>query len=151
MNKDMLQPLNLPGYSFSVREQGQSKQIFDSIRKRFVALTPEEWVRQNFMRFMIDVHQYPAVLMAVERLVKVNELKQRADIVVYTREGKPWLIVECKAPSVKIDNDTFLQVARYNLTLQVPYFVLTNGIEHYCCHFSGQEFTFLDSLPAFNS
>lgn len=145
-----LELLNLPEFTFSVREQGQSKQIFDSVRKRFVALTPEEWVRQHFLRFMIEFRMYPPSLIAIERSVKVNNLSQRADIVVYNREGKPWLLIECKAPSVKISHDTFLQAARYNLTLQVPYLALTNGLEHYCLYFNGKEFEFLDNLPEFN-
>ena len=146
-----LQLLNLPEFAFSVREQGQSKHIFDSIRKRFVTLTPEEWVRQHFMRFMIEFRNYPASLMAIERSVKVNNLSQRADIVVYNKDGKPWLLVECKASTVKISHETFLQAARYNMTLKVPYFALTNGLEHYCLYFNGKEFEFLDNLPDFNT
>ena len=144
-----LELLNLPEFAFSVREQGQSKQIFDSVRKRFVSLTPEEWVRQHFLRFMIEHRKYPASLIAIEKLVKVNTLSQRTDIVVYNREGKPWMIVECKASSVKVSHETFLQAARYNLTLQVPYMALTNGLEHYCLFFNGKEFEFLDNLPDF--
>ncbi|CAN5477316.1 type I restriction enzyme HsdR N-terminal domain-containing protein [soil metagenome] len=146
---DQLVLLNLPEFAFQVREQGQSKQIFDSVRKRFVSLTPEEWVRQHFMRFMIDFKSYPASLMAVEKMVKVNNLSQRADIVVYSREGKPWMIVECKAPSVSLSQDTFLQAARYNMTLNVPFFVLTNGLEHFCLYFNGQQFEYFDDLPPF--
>jgi hypothetical protein len=146
-----LQLLNLPEFDFSIKNNGQSKQIFDLVRKRFVSLTPEEWVRQHFLRYMIDYKKYPASLLAVEKLVKVNQLSQRADIVAYTRDGKPWLIVECKAPAVAINQDTFLQAARYNQTLLVPYLALTNGMEHFCLNFNGIHFDFLNDLPDFDA
>ncbi|MBL7924762.1 MAG: type I restriction enzyme HsdR N-terminal domain-containing protein [Bacteroidia bacterium] len=149
MKDYLLQPLNFPDFSFRVRELGQSKQIYDSVRKRFVALTPEEWVRQNLLRYMSEVCRYPPALMAVEKLVKVNGLSQRADIVVYNRQGKPWLIAECKSTSVKLSQDTFLQAARYNFTLEVPFLVLTNGLEHYCLQRIRDNFEFLADLPEF--
>jgi hypothetical protein len=141
--------LNLPTFQFNVQTQGQSKQIFDFVRRRFVALTPEEWVRQHFVHFMIDYHSYPFSLFAIEKQVVVNGLKQRADVVVYNKEGKPWLIVECKAPSVKLDEDTLHQIVRYNLTLKVPYLVLTNGLEHFCLEYQNESFMLLPELPAF--
>ena len=147
---DQFIELNLPQADLRLKDEGQSKQIFDSVRKRFVALTPEEWVRQHFIHFMINEKKYPASLMGVEMLVRMNELSQRADIVVYQRDGKPWLIVECKAPQITINQDTFYQAARYNITLQVPYIVITNGIEHYCLHFNGKNFDYLEDLPAFD-
>lgn len=147
---DHLIELNLPQVNFRIREEGQSKQIFDSVRKRFVALTPEEWVRQHFIHFMINEKKYPASLMGVEMQVKVNELSQRADIVIFQRDGKPWLIVECKAPTINVDQDTFYQAARYNISLQVPFIVITNGIEHYCLQFDGKNFNYLDDLPPFD-
>lgn len=149
MKQEQLVTLNLPSFEFSIREQGQSTQIYDIVRKRYVALTPEEWVRQNFMRYMIEFLRYPASLLAVERMVKVNGLTQRADIVVYNREGKPWLIVECKSFTVTLSQDTFLQAARYNQDLRLPYFVLTNGLEHFCLFFNGKQFEFLAELPEF--
>ena len=149
MSNDQLILLNLPEFEFAIKTEGQSKQIFDPVRKRFVTLTPEEWVRQHFLRYMTDYRAYPASLLAVEKQVKVNNLNQRADIVVYNREGKPWIIVECKAPSVTINQDTFLQAARYNLSLNVPFFALTNGIEHFCLFFNGEAFEFLNDLPDF--
>ena len=142
--------LNLPQVDLRLKEDGQSKQIFDSVRKRFVNLTPEEWVRQHFIHFMISEKKYPASLMGVEMMVKVNELSQRADIVVYQRNGLPWLIVECKAPHITINQETFYQAARYNISLQVPFIVITNGIEHYCLHFNGKDFDYLEDLPAFD-
>lgn len=147
MDTFTLEPLNFPDFSFRVRATGQSKQIYDSIRKRFVALTPEEWVRQNLLRLMVDVFAYPASRIAVERKVLVNRITQRADVVVYNGAGKPAIIAECKASSVKISEDTFLQAARYNLQLNVPFFVLTNGLEHYCMRRNGNAFDFMDALP----
>ena len=147
MSNDQLILLNLPEFEFAIKTEGQSKQIFDPVRKRFVTLTPEEWVRQHFLRYMTDYRSYPASLLAVEKQVKVNNLNQRADIVAYNRNGKPWLLVECKAPSVSINHDTFLQAARYNLSLNVPFFALTNGLEHFCLFFNGEAFEFLDDLP----
>ncbi|MBK7965504.1 MAG: type I restriction enzyme HsdR N-terminal domain-containing protein [Bacteroidetes bacterium] len=149
MNEFTLEHLNFPDFSFRVREQGQSKQIFDSVRRRFVALTPEEWVRQNLIQFMVEVYQYPLSLMAVEKIVKVNGLSQRADVVVYDRLGSPWLIAECKAPSVSISQDTFLQAARYNFSLNVSFLLLTNGHEHFCLKRGINQFEFMESLPKF--
>lgn len=148
---EKLLTLNLPEFAFSIRETGQSKQIFDSVRRRYVRLTPEEWVRQHFINFLISSLKYPASLMAVEKLVRVNGMSQRADIVIYNREGKPWMIVECKAPGVKISKDTFYQAARYNLNLNVPFFTLTNGLDHYCLYFNGKELNFMKGLPDFQS
>jgi type I site-specific restriction endonuclease len=142
--------LNLPPGEFRYNVVGQSKQIFDCVRKRFVALTEEEWVRQNFMFFMIHSKKYPASLMGIEKMVKVNNLSQRADIVVYQRNGLPWMIVECKSVKVSLTENTFYQAARYSSTLKVPYFVITNGLNHYCLHFNGQELKALSDLPEFD-
>ena len=142
-------PLNFPEFSFRVRAEGQSKQIFDSVRKRFVALTPEEWVRQNLIRFLDQVMGYPLSLMAVEKKVEGLGKTQRADLVVYNRSGYPWMIAECKASHVEVGEDTLLQAARYNRFLEVPYFLLTNGLEHYCLQHTEQGLVFLEQLPGF--
>lgn len=147
MDELSLEPLNFPDFSFRVRASGQSKQIYDSVRKRFVALTPEEWVRQNLLCFMEQVFAYPVSRMAVEKRVEVNGLSQRADVVVYNSFGLPCLVAECKAASVKITEETFLQAARYNLGLNVPFYVLTNGLEHFCMKWVDNSFLFLDELP----
>lgn len=114
-----------------------------------MALTPEEWVRQNLLMFLTQDCAYPATLLAVEKQVKVGLLKQRADVVVYNRAGQPWLIAECKAPEVEIGQDTFLQAARYTSGIARMYYLLTNGMEHYCLYREGSRFEFLDQLPAF--
>jgi hypothetical protein len=144
-----LPPLNLPHASFRIRETAGSSQIFDPLRKRFVALTPEEWVRQNFLNFIVTEKKYPASLIGVEMLVRVNRMSQRADIVVYSRSGKPWLIIECKSPSVILNEDVFYQAARYNSVLKVPFIAVTNGLEHYCFFFNGESFDYLNDLPEF--
>lgn len=149
----LMQLLNLPKYPFRIKENGKSKLIFDFIRKKFVALTPEEWVRQNFIQFLVHSKKYPPALIAVEMLVVVNGLKQRSDIVIHDRSGAPIIIIECKAPKIKITQQVFNQAARYNLTLKVKYLVLTNGINHFCAqldYHSGQ-YTFLKMIPDFEN
>ncbi|MBL7929399.1 MAG: type I restriction enzyme HsdR N-terminal domain-containing protein, partial [Bacteroidia bacterium] len=141
--------LNLPSFEFRIREEGQRKQIFDSLRKRFVALTPEEWVRQHFIRFLTEAKRYPASLINVERGVKIISGTKRTDIVVHNRHGKPWMIVECKAPDMPVTEDALLQAARYNMALQATFLVLTNGMEHYCCTLQNKQIEFLDDLPEF--
>lgn len=129
-----METLNLPEFAFRYKEENGRKLIFDEARGKYVVLTPEEWVRQNFTRFMSRHLDYPASLTGVEKMLKINKLSQRCDIVLYNREGRAVLIVECKAPSVKITQAVLAQAARYNTNLKVPYLVLTNGLQHYCIH-----------------
>jgi len=141
--------LNLPEFPFKLRTVGQSKQIFDALRRKYVALTPEEWVRQHFISFLITDKKYPASYISVERGLKINTLQKRTDIVVHDRSGKPWMIVECKSPDVEISEETFYQAGRYNIGLQVSYLVLTNGLSHFCMRLRQQETVFEDDLPVF--
>ncbi|MCE2845594.1 MAG: type I restriction enzyme HsdR N-terminal domain-containing protein [Sphingobacteriales bacterium] len=147
LDKEGLEPLNFPDFGFRVRVKGQIREIFDVVRRKFVPLTPEEWVRQNLIRFMQEAYNYPISRMAVEKQVKVNGLSQRADVVVYDQEGRPWLIAECKSTAVALDEDVFLQAARYNMTLRVPFVVLTNGLEHVCMRLGKEGVEFMDALP----
>jgi hypothetical protein len=126
-------------------------QIFDENRKRFVALTPEEWVRQNFLRYLVTEKQYPRSLIAVESSLKLFKRKKRTDIVVYDNLAKPLLIVECKAPEVIINQNVFDQIVRYNMALQVNYLILTNGLKHYSCSidYSHKSYRFLKEIPAY--
>lgn len=144
--------LNLPQYNFRIRETAQKKEIFDRIRKKWVALTPEEWVRQNFLMYLISEKNYPESLMAVEAGFKLYKRKKRSDIVVYNNQGEPVLIVECKAPEVKINQDVFDQVARYNMALKVNYLIVTNGLEHYCCYlvYEKNSYHFFKKIPEYN-
>ncbi len=143
--------LNLPNFNFKIKTEANKQLIFDTIRKKYVVLTPEEWVRQNFIRFLVEEKQYPASLIAVEKKVDVNLLPQRSDIVLYNRQLKPVIIVECKATNVKITQAVFNQIARYNMTLRVPFLVVTNGLKHYCCEmdYEKRSFRFLEDIPAY--
>ncbi len=141
--------LNLPTYPFRFRTTGQSKEIFDTLRRKYVALTPEEWVRQHFIMFLKEELKYPAGFISIEKGLVVNTRKKRADIVIHDAKGKPWMIVECKAPSVKLTENAFYQAAAYHLKLQVKYLVVTNGMTHFCCKFEQESFVFIDSFPAF--
>ncbi|TLX76103.1 type I restriction enzyme HsdR N-terminal domain-containing protein [Labilibacter sediminis] len=147
-----MEVLNLPSYQFSIKEAAGRKKIFDQIRKKMVALTPEEWVRQNFLQFLIHEKKYPASLIAVEAKVNINGLSQRADIVAYNTLRKPILIVECKAPKVKISQEVFNQVARYNIKLQTRLICVTNGLNHYCAVIKndGLGYSFLNEIPEYN-
>lgn len=141
--------LNLPQYSFRIREKLGKKLIFDGFRRRWVALTPEEWVRQNFVRYLIEEKHFPASLVAVERSLRMNQRDFRTDVVVFSKSGNPLVVVECKAPEVKISQLVFDQIARYNLDLRVSYLIVTNGLTHYCCKFDQQQlsYTFLPEIP----
>lgn len=154
--------LNLPEYSFRIQETGKGLQIFDSIRKKFVALTPEEWVRQNFIRYLIEEKKYPASLISIEAGLKYNRLQKRCDITIYDREGNAWMIIECKKPSVKISQAIFDQAAIYNMSLKtkVNFLAVTNGLKHYCCqllvpelqgNYEQVNYSFLKDFPAFSA
>lgn len=136
-------------YNFRIQKDGDQSSIFDIIRKKFVALTPEEWVRQHWIHYLIEEKKYPRSLFALEKMIELNKLSKRCDIVIYNREGKPFLIVECKSPDVKISQKVFDQIARYNLTLQVKYLVVSNGSEHHCCKidFAKKTYNFIQLLP----
>ncbi|HZK96245.1 MAG TPA: type I restriction enzyme HsdR N-terminal domain-containing protein [Prolixibacteraceae bacterium] len=141
--------LNLPQYSFRIKDKLDKKLIFDGFRRRWVALTPEEWVRQNFVRFLTEEKHYPASLVAIERSLRMNQRDFRTDIVLFSKSGNPLIVVECKAPEVKISQQVFDQIARYNLDLRVSYLIVTNGLNHYCCRFDQSEltYTFLPEIP----
>jgi hypothetical protein len=143
--------LNLPAYAFRLRNSNGCDEIFDAFRKKFVALTPEEWVRQNFIRYLVEEKKFPASLIIPEHAIKVNKMNKRCDVVVHDTSGKPLLIVECKAHTVKISQDVFDQVARYNIKLKVPYLIVTNGMEHYCCHIDHVEkkYSFIEDIPMY--
>jgi hypothetical protein len=148
-----MQQLNLPQYPIKLKEEKGTKYIFDPIRKKYLVLLPEEWVRQNFIQYLINEKSFPSTLIAIEKGLKLNELQKRADIVIYDNKGQPIVLIECKAPKVKINQEVFEQVARYNIVFKVPYLVVTNGIEHYCAKVDLKEnsFEFLQELPVYNS
>lgn len=134
-----------------MKSEGEKTYIFDVVRKKYLLLTPEEWVRQNFIHYLNKEKKYPLGLMGVEQMVKYNSLKTRADIVMYNTEGKANIIVECKAPDVKITQDTFNQIAKYNSQLKVKHLLVTNGMNHYCCKmdYDSNRITFLEEIPSY--
>ncbi len=141
--------LSYPAYQPRLRRHQQQEQIWDLIRRRWVALTPEEWVRQHFIHFLVEVSGYPAALLAVEKTIRQGELSRRFDIVVFSRHHRPWLLVECKEPAVPLSQAVLDQALRYNLSLQVPFLAITNG--NACRAFRLQEGKLeeLTALPAF--
>jgi type I site-specific restriction endonuclease len=146
-----MQTLNLPGAALRIRSKGEKQEVFDSVRKKFVALTPEEWVRQHFIHYLTDHRNVPRSLIAVEASLRYHRLKKRSDIVVYGKDGAPCLIVECKAPEVTVTQAVFDQVAMYNMALKVPYLAVTNGMVHFACyidHASGK-IIFLKEIPEY--
>jgi len=145
--------LNLPQYPIKIKEEQGKKYIFDSIRKKYLVLTPEEWVRQNFVQYLVQDKGYPSTLISIEKGLKLNELQKRADILLYNENGTPLLLVECKAMKVNINQETFAQVARYNSVFRVPYLIVTNGLDHYCCQidFSNNSYQFLKEIPNYKS
>ncbi|WP_053991241.1 type I restriction enzyme HsdR N-terminal domain-containing protein [Mangrovimonas sp. TPBH4] len=147
-----MQNLNFPKFSFRFKSSENKISIFDEIRKKFIILQPEEWVRQHCVHYLMQVKNYPKSLINVEKELTVNNLKKRYDIVVFNTDGSIHLIVECKAPSVPISQATFDQIARYNLTLDASFLMVTNGINHYYCQmdFEAERYTFLRELPSYN-
>jgi hypothetical protein len=146
-----MQALNLPEADLRIRNKGDKQEVFDPVRKKFVALSPEEWVRQHFIAYLTGHRHVPSSLIAVEASLLYNRMKKRSDIVVYSNTGSPCLIVECKAPEVPITQAVFDQAAMYNRTLEVPYLAVTNGMVHYSCsvdHATGS-IVFLKEIPLF--
>ena len=148
-----MQNLNFPTYSFRLKNSENNTHIFDVIRKKFVILQPEEWVRQHCVQFLVQEKNYPISLINVEKVVLINGLKKRYDIVVFNPDGSLALVVECKAPKVKISQSVFDQIARYNLALKAPYLMVTNGLNHYFCTMNHdlESFEFLETLPNYNT
>jgi hypothetical protein len=146
-------PLNLPAFEYKIKGEGSKSSIFDPIRRKYVALTPEEWVRQHFINFLHKEKAYPYSLMKVEGGLKYNSQAKRADIVIFNTSGIASVVVECKAPEVKINTEVFEQAARYNMELKAKYIIVTNGIGHYCCSMDYVlgAFAFLDNIPDFSA
>ena len=146
-----MQKLNFPAYTFRFKNSENKVAIFDVIRKKFIILTPEEWVRQHTVQFLLEEKKYPKSYINVEKLIKVNDTSKRYDIAVFKPNGELFLLIECKAPEVVISQDTFDQIARYNLKLKAEYLMVTNGLNHYFCQmdFENEKYVFLKELPNF--
>lgn len=144
-----MQPLQFPTYQFRFKNSENKIAIFDEIRKKFIILTPEEWVRQHVVHYLFAEKSYPKSWINVEKQIKMNGLTKRYDVVVFNPDGSIFLLVECKAPEIKISQQTFDQIARYNLALKAEYLMVTNGLEHYFCQmdFENERYHFLQELP----
>ncbi len=143
--------LNLPDCELNVKKTDQGVSVFDILRKRFVALTPEEWVRQHFVHYLINVKQFPMELMANEVSLVQNGIKRRCDSLVADRHGQPLVIVEYKAPNIEISQETFDQIVRYNLVLRAHCLIVSNGLTHYCCliDYDKGTYSFLHDIPSY--
>jgi hypothetical protein len=145
----MLQPLNLPPYPFKIEDKDGQLTLFDEIRKKHIVLTPEEWVRQHFVQYLIHQKHYPKTLIKLEGGLRLHGMSKRTDIVVFNPLGEKILLVECKAPAVAIDQKVFDQVARYNMTHKVALLAVSNGLQHYYCRIDviNREYKFIEDLP----
>jgi hypothetical protein len=146
-----MQNLNFPGYEFRFKSSENTVHIFDPIRKKFVLLQPEEWVRQHVLQFLLQEKQYPKSHISVEKRLKVNDMIRRYDLVVFRPDGSIAVLVECKAPGQQVSQAVFDQIARYNLQLRADFLMVTNGLNHYYCRmdFEGKRYEFLRELPAY--
>lgn len=148
-----MQKLNFQPYDFRFKNSENKVSIFDEVRKKFIILTPEEWVRQHVVRFLLEEKKYPKSLINVEKALKVNGLKKRYDAVVFSTDGNIQVLVECKAPEVKISQATFDQIAQYNMTMKAQFLMVTNGLNHYFCKmdFENEKYVFLSQLPEYKT
>lgn len=144
-------PLNLPSYPIKLAGTRQKPSIFDILRRKYVALTPEEWVRQHFVHFLIEHKGYPSSLLANEVSLKIGEKSLRADTVLYDRNLQPRMIIEYKAPSIPLTTHVLNQVGNYNRLLHVEYVIISNGLQHYCCKmdYASQRFVLLEDIPPY--
>ena len=147
-----MKQLNFPGYEFRFKNSENRLHIFDPVRKKFVVLQPEEWVRQNVLQFLMQEKKYPRSHLNVEKQLLVNQLKRRYDIVVFRTDGSIAILVECKAPEQAVTQEVFNQIARYNLPLKADYLMVTNGLDHYYCRmdYQAQRYEFLKELPSYS-
>ena len=145
--------LNLPPYPIKIQEKGEKRQIFDFLRRKWVALTPEEWVRQHFTHFLVEHKNYPQALLANEVELRIGEKRLRCDTLLYNKELRPRMIIEYKAPTIQIQQKTFDQISVYNLLLKVDYLVVSNGLLHYCCKmdYECQSYQFVEDIPNYES
>ena len=148
-----MQKLNFPDYSFRFKNSENKITAFDEVRKKFIILTPEEWVRLHTVQYLKLEKNFPLSYINVEKQLMLGKMMKRYDVVVFNASGNIHLIVECKAPSVKICQDTFDQIARYNMNLRATYLMVTNGLEHYYCQmdYEQEKYNFLRELPSFEN
>ncbi len=140
--------INFPKDKVKIKQVGTIKEIFDPIRKKWLMLTPEEWVRQNFVQYLLQIN-YPSSLIAIEKEIKLGELKKRCDIVVYDRNMDPWMIIECKEMSINLSEKTIEQILRYHITLPAGFLIITNGSYTYGFEKRMDQFYEMEKLPAY--
>ena len=145
--------LNLPQYEIKIGEKDGKRTIFDFLRRKYVTLTPEEWVRQHFTHYLTDHKGYPKGLMGNEVELRVGEKRLRCDTILYNKQGQPQMIIEYKAPTIQIQQKTFDQISVYNLLLHVDYLIVSNGLQHYCCKmdYDSQKYLFLKEIPDYQN
>ncbi len=141
--------LNLPPFEYKVTKIGEKPHIFDIIRRKYLLITPEEWVRQHVLHWLINQHRYPKSLIRTESGLHYNQLAKRSDILVYDREGKTFLLVECKASHIQLTEAVLEQAIRYNAILQAPYLLISNGLEHFLYKIHQGEAVLLDEIPLY--
>lgn len=142
--------INYPEPDFRIKNEDGKEFIFDSLRKKWLILTPEEWVRQNFVQYLLQVKNYPATLIAIEKEIKLGELRKRFDILVYDKNHQPWMMIECKSASIKLDEKVLEQVLRYNISVPVQYLVVTNGNDCFGWIRQHGKLELIDKLPDYN-
>ena len=144
--------LNLPPADLRLSQREGQTYVFDTLRRRYIRLTPEEWVRQHFVHFLINHKGYPQEMLANEVSLSLNSTTKRCDTVLYDTEAHPHMIIEYKAPHIALSQRVFDQISRYNIVLRVPYLIVSNGLEHYCCQvdYEAQTYQFLRDIPSFN-
>lgn len=145
----MSQQLNLPKADLKLHNDDDQSQVWDIVRRKYVVLTPEEWVRQHFIHYLINYFNYPRSLMKVETGLKVNKMTKRSDLLILDRDGLNWMLVECKSPYVSINQDTLIQTVNYNRTYQATFIVLTNGIKHVICITANNKMEVIEQLPPY--
>ena len=148
-----MKALNLPTYSLKIKSENDLEYVYDQFRKKYVRLTPEEWVRQNFALYLVHEKSYPGSRMMIEKSLRINKLSKRCDILICNDAGDPVLMIECKSPEIKIGQSTFEQVSVYNINFHVKYLIITNGLQHYCCFvdFKDRSVNFLKEIPDYEA
>ena len=147
-----MQNLNFPSFEFKIRTINYRQEIYDPVRHKYVVLTPEEWVRQHLILYLSLIKKFPLSVMGVEKQLMLNKQPKRFDLVIFSRNGSPYLLVECKAPGVEITEKAFDQAARYNMLLKAEYFFITNGLDHYTCRidYENKQYVFIEEIPQFD-
>ena len=139
--------INYPEPGFRMKKEGSKEFIFDVLRKKWLLLTPEEWVRQNFVQYLINIKNYPATIIAIEKEIQLGELKKRFDVVIYDSNHQPWMMIECKAAEIKLDESVLQQILRYNISMPVPFIIITNGNLTYGWQKKDNDLHLIEELP----